>query len=527
MAIFTFDQAVKKAGIKPEEVTSLGVVPPVIEKPRIGILLEEIQKAGQQFATSFEKAETPLGKAAVIGTLPLRAAGVGARAIGQTIAEPLAPLAQKVFSALSPDAKEDLRRFGQALGEKLQQGKEKIDPEMYQSLSDIVEIAGFYTGGKGAQAGFEALKPTIETGIQTGKEIVERGFKTGLEKGKEIVETIKEVPSKVREKVTGIPTGERDFQARVQLVTPKATMKGIEEGAPVGYSKGIIPKGKVEGIRDPRIVEIANATEGILKEGDTAISGVNKVEKAIEDTSEIVIKPFLSRNPVPLYYDNFIKKLELVSPSKSFKRDSTAFQTYNETRELLINKVGNALRDMSRRQGDFKNLTDFNDVWDSRKMIDSIEEAQLKVLDFGTPEYTGIKSAVQDFRKAHTDFILDSLAYPGQMEQLLKVEDFFKLYKARGGSISSPEQAIELVKQFGISNTSDDIARSAFFRDKMKELNLLYEAKANLRTNVPREIGKTKFQVQHPTATKVIKRGAQAVGIGAAGGLGLEVIAGD
>jgi hypothetical protein len=310
---------------------------------------------------------------------------------------------------------------------------------------------------------------------------------------------------------------ERKAQAVIDLVSPKATpVKGAKALAGgMGEAPGVFTKGKIDYSMNPSIVRAANAVQDIVKPGKSYIDNTNRVYNAISDLSENTIKPFLSANPAPFNFADLRKSMELTTPRDTLKANPTAFKTYNSVRESLLNDVEGYLK----QSGNTSNSTDFNELWNARKVVDNRIQAELGDKTFGTPQYAGVKAAARDFRNGLNQFMFNSLANPGKMEDVNKYADFLKTARSRGISIPNESDAMQALQhEFGVNQDQEASAKAAFFKDSLDKLNSMYEAVGNMAPKAYKEVGKTSYQLwlkNHPLLAKVGGGAAAALGAGA------------
>lgn len=314
--------------------------------------------------------------------------------------------------------------------------------------------------------------------------------------------------------------GKKALSAIADVVAPKITpvkgSKDLVSGASKMEVPGMFSKGKVSYEENPRTQKVVDAVKDVWDTSAATVSkNFNNVQEAVEDTAENVVKPFLSQNKVPFNFQDFRDRLTLVKPSTSLKSDKAAFETYGRVREEILDDVANFIR----RQGEVEGVTDMNALWDARKILDAKINAELKGT-FGTPQYTGAKAAAADMRRAFKDFIVDSISNPGQAGTMNKFYDFLQTARSKGIDIRNEGDAIEaLRKQFGINDFDEDVAKAAFYSDKMEKMNLMYEALTNMAPKALSEAGKSVPQIwmkEHPLAAKALG----LLGGGALAGLG-------
>lgn len=308
----------------------------------------------------------------------------------------------------------------------------------------------------------------------------------------------------------------RATQDLIEIVSPKITpVKGAKD---IASGKGVAPSlfktGRIDQSEVPFVQKAAEAVRGVVKKGKSFIDNVNSVLGKIEDVSENAVRPFLSQNKVPFHFENLRNKLQLVQPDDVLKADPGAFKTYGEVRERLLQSFYNQLN----KSGNKLASTDYNELWDARKALDSQIQRELGDKIFGTPQFTGVKAAARDMRRAFSEFIVDGLQYPGQMERVNQLQDFIQVARGKGIDIPNEGEAVKLLqRQFGLTAGEADVARAAFFRDSMERMNAMYDAVTNMSPKAVQEIGKTGYQLwmkNHPLLKEVLKGGAFATGAG-------------
>lgn len=304
----------------------------------------------------------------------------------------------------------------------------------------------------------------------------------------------------------------KQLESSIESVMPKRTptvKASGERSNPTG------PLGKIKPVpttRDAQVGKTVNEIPGYAK-AKTLTEKENVVKGEIANRSENVVKPFLEKNPVPFHAADYRKYMELnVKPSARFSANPRAQAAY----ERVINQGIDIVDQSLKNTGEKLNSTNFDEIWNARKAF--AQAADKESLDYteGSDGKLGVEAAVEDFYKAHGDFIADSIGNPGQIEQINKATDFLQEYEARGNKISSAEQAKALLKQFNIKTDDDSVANAAFFRNQMREIANMYEASGNLAKKAGSEEGSTiisRFEKAHPTLTKA--------------GIGLAAIAAD
>lgn len=367
------------------------------------------------------------------------------------------------------------------------------------TAADVLSIGTYGKATAGMKTG--ELGKAIPSAITLGQK--------GVQAGQQVVQN---VGTSMAEN-----TAKKETAKIIDIVAPKLTpVKGAKIlTTGVGEAPGLLKKASVDFSTNPSIQRAAEAVKGLVKPGASYIENTNNVYKGIKDISENTVKPFLSSNPVPFNFQDLRKSFELISPKSSLKADGEAYQTYNRVRESLLNDVYHQLN----KSGNKLSSTDFNELWDARKVIDSKIQDELGGKVFGTPQYAGVKAAARDFRNGLNKFITDSLANPGNVERVNQFTDFLKTARSKGIDIANEGDAYKaLESRFGINQSEADVAKAAFFRDSLDKMSSMYEAVGNMAPKAYQELGKNKYELwlkAHPLLSKAVGGAATAAGFGA------------
>lgn len=239
-------------------------------QPKRDYLKEEVQKVVKP--ELFEK-QTPLaGRAAIVGTLPLRATGAGLRATGKIIAKPLSrsiegisdvisniPLVQKFATSRTGEGiLVGAGQLSQIASSKLDQLRDTIGEENYQSLKDTIEIAMAITGQRTAKPAVSAAATAAEqaamratSGVGGAAAATTQAIKGATEAVGGFARGVKAVTTGAAEAVAQIPSrvainvAEKQAAREViQQLPTKVAQKAAKSGVDVADIKTIlqIPK---------------------------------------------------------------------------------------------------------------------------------------------------------------------------------------------------------------------------------------------------------------------------------------------
>lgn len=321
---------------------------------------------------------------------------------------------------------------------------------------------------------------------------------------------------------------QKAFEQIVDTVAPrvrndKTTRSLLTSGKATQEAPGLFREAKTSFMNDERVVQIAQATESIIDPKKNIAQNFNAVSDEISDIAENKVKPFLSENKVPFNFEDLRNRLNLVEPTGSLKSDPSALKNYNRVREEILDDMAGFLR--SKTAGP-ENMTDMNELWNARKVLDQKIFDELGDATFGSAQYTGVKAAARDMRTAFANFITDSLTNPGQAEEVNRFYEFMKVAKSRGIDIRNEKDAIKLLRQqMGIQDIPENVAKGAFYKYAMDQMNLMYEAMENMAPKVLAQEGKNKLQLlakQYPALNWLIG----GVGAGVVGTIGIRATGG-
>jgi hypothetical protein len=166
--------------------------------------------------------------------------------------------------------------------------------------------------------------------------------------------------------------------------------------------------------------------------------------------------------------------------------------------------------------------------WDARKIIDTVYNDATKGKAFTDESLQGAKAGYASLRGTFKDFLSESFRYPGQMDKVNAVNEFLKTPQAMkmnkaGWSVPDIES------QFGLTPNPTSVKNADLWNAHMDTLSGLYKAQDTLASKISSEkslTGLGAFQVKHPLVSGILKTGAEAAGVGAAGGTAYGLLSG-
>lgn len=307
----------------------------------------------------------------------------------------------------------------------------------------------------------------------------------------------------------------------IDIVQPSFTKKEAigafeKAGVPGGMQKvGIL--GKYKYTPNQYDVDVANSIKNTVSKSKGPLDNIVEINKKISNVAEKEITPFLSNNKVPFNFEDFINYTKRVTPEPSLQSQVDALPTYNRVVTRLTDEVANELR----KTKNVDNLTDMGELWRARQKIDDIIQEELGSVTFDTPQYKGVRAAARDFRDTMNDFIADSIANPGQMENLIQIDNFIAQARKRGVDISNVAETKKALKKFyGLDNVPEQEIKAALFKSRIKDLSRAYEARARIAENNFRLMDKNAIQrwiKQNPNKWKTLKIAGGLIGLGTIG----------
>ena len=337
----------------------------------------------------------------------------------------------------------------------------------------------------------------------------------------------------------------RAEKSLTEALTPRITGKGyikaagaVKPAEPSIFGKAGIDGDATKDVQRAKtaIMNVADTlgkkTKDIIKSGAAqATKNFNRVTDTIGEYAQNVVKPFLQKSGVDYNFADLRKALELVKPSNDLKGE--ALQTYNETREQILNAVANKVSSQTKGA---KNLTTLRslvsgdgsvpqkvtggdtDFWDARKIIDDIGNETTKGKLFGSDAHTGASKAWADIRAGYKNYLSDAFRYPGQMENVNKANEF--LSNSQTAAMDKTGWNIEdFEKQFGLKASETTAGAQKQWDSFMENLEGLYKGRSSIATKLNTERGKSTLQIlakEYPGVAKA----AGAAALGAAGAVG-------
>ena len=319
----------------------------------------------------------------------------------------------------------------------------------------------------------------------------------------------------------------------------KAALEGKVQGPGMFSGAGIVPE-EMKGAQKA-FNAVKTASEALGKKPSQIIKGgvgqdTNNLNRLItlgKEYAQKVVSPFVQESGVSYNFTDLKKALELVEPPKGLKGKGLEawYRMKQSTIDSISNKIGPDVRGITsisefRKRVDGseipkKVLKGDEDFWDARKMIDDIYETETRGKVFGDEALSGAKDGYRDLRAAFKDYLGEAYRYPGQMEQVNRLNEFLRTPQVREMD-KTGWNLDDLEKQFGLQRSLENEAKAAQWEQHMETLSGIYDAQKSIATKVGQERGMTKmgaFAKRHPIIRGLVKTGgkaaAEGTGIGA------------
>ncbi len=302
----------------------------------------------------------------------------------------------------------------------------------------------------------------------------------------------KEAAKKDLDKVAEYTRPVLDASEKAKL---KSEFRPTESGGLFGLGDKKFQLGEQDRLRAQAVKDI------IDPKMSKADENIDLIHKNIDQEYKNEMIPFLRENPVPYdpmdlnrYLDN-----KMVPPT-FLKNNPENFANFKD----LKSKALSVLKQFPNNQ---------EGVQQARTAIDRMitEEFGPLIWDKTMAQSSPMRQAVLKLRTALNDFTHDSIRVR-DINTLNKVEDFLKVAQKRGIKIDDVEAVKEeILREFGTEILPENELKAIIFRNKLKNMNLKFEAAENIWDNSAKEVGKSKFQnlTKDPTV-----RTAAGIGVG-------------
>lgn len=419
-------------------------------------------------------------------------------------AAPATAIIQKLASFLPKNSDPTmLEKVGQPLNEWAIQ-----HPEAAKNLTNVFTLATAAGGGEEATG----LKTTVGEGVDAVKNSVTDSVssaKDALAARSSTKAAAKEQASLKQSTESVMPHMDKDQRMGDLLDLDKDVKReGVlgtskTQQTPEDAERGAIAHEYVKGAKDPVAVR-------------------NALVKGIKDTSN-ERDAFSDTNKTPSNFADMRDYLEANNtPSSNLKSEPGAEEAYNRVTQKALDTVYKTMKSSAEESGDFGALSSGKDIRQARIEIDQQIKNELNENTFGTPQYKGVKAAAIDTRNLLNRMEEDLQRYPGQMEQLNKYNADVATLREKGISTNAkgevtPEAQQALKDKYGLKSTPESEANATKLATYNKKMSSLYDSLYNVAEKYQSSVGKNKIQEaakNHPVATKVIKAGAKATGLG-------------
>lgn len=248
-------------------------------------------------------------------------------------------------------------------------------------------------------------------------------------------------------------------------------------------------------VPDVQDIERGQAAAPYIGNAKDPVQQVQNLNAGIKDMSDKT-DAFLDANAAPANFEDMRTYMETNRPTENLKNDPGADEAYTRVTNGALDTLYSTMKKTAGETGDFSANTSGADIRKARIAIDAQIQKELGENTFGTPQYRGVKAAAIDTRNMLNRMSEDMLRYPGQMENLNKLNDFVSASKSRGIDVDMNDPAVrtQLEKSFGLTASPENEAKAQALADVHKQMSHLYDYKENVRDKYQSKIGKNKIQ---------------------------------
>lgn len=273
--------------------------------------------------------------------------------------------------------------------------------------------------------------------------------------------------------------------------TLRNTLPSSAPGKGGAVRTGIL--GKSTPVANAQDIARGTTADPFVRGSSDPLAHIGNVNQAIINESNAT-NDFLDSKTAPSHFKDMIDYLETNRPTNSLQKDPGAEDSYNRATQDAIDTLYKTMKNSAKVSGDFGPQTSGTPIRQARIAIDQQISDELGKNTFGTPQYKGIKAAEIDIRNLLNRMNEDMLRYPGQLENLNKMNNFISQAKERGIDIdlTNPQTKSQLESSFNLNPTGDaDAQKLATQHEKMDQL---YDARDNLIDRYQNSLGKNRVQ---------------------------------
>lgn len=271
----------------------------------------------------------------------------------------------------------------------------------------------------------------------------------------------------------------------------RASLPGTPEGGVV--RKGLLGASTI--VPDAEDIERGTTAHPFIQGTNDPVAKIQNLNQGIKDTSTQT-DDFLDKNATAANFEDMRNYMETNKPSSILQKDPAAAESYNRATQDALDTLASTMKETQKATGNFGPQTSGADIRKARIAVDAQISKELGESTFGTPQFKGIKAAEIDTRNLLNRMSEDMLRYPGQLENLNKMNDFVSASKGRGIDVDMNDPTIksQLESTFGLKSTPETEASAKALSDAHKKMSYLYDSRDNLIDKYQNKIGKNKIQ---------------------------------
>lgn len=416
MAIFTFQEALKKTGTKPNEVKSLGLGSMPSEQPKkqgfFADAVSDLDQIGPDIRSDFGKAKEKVQgalDAGVDGKIPLTQAAAQAFALGAGgFSDILGSIFKGVTKAALPQGAEDKTKeivkgiatpiMNSELAKEIADKYNALDEDKKREIDSVIGIGKFVSDFTGIGVAGKAAKPGVKLAVEGAEGAIDLA-KKGVGAAADLAAPVLDAAGNVIKGTKDVAEMALDSAGRIPNkiavnVAEKQAKKEAIKALPTETAK----QAAKDGIEIPDINTVLKTAEAVPEQKSLA--------KQLIDSAKTFAKDKSKTDPIEIIGRPIVQRLKILDKARE--------------------KVGKALGEASKKLGDVTTKDLGGPVFNALKKVPGLQGITVSpkgILDFAktTLSTSMTKSDRQAIQKAFLDSIKGG---SGEQKHLLRQEIF-------------------------------------------------------------------------------------------------------
>lgn len=300
-------------------------------------------------------------------------------------------------------------------------------------------------------------------------------------------------------KVLAGSTLNKSIQDAMPLENKATRIDALRSSLPSDANGGVTRKGLLgTSAIQPSAEDVARGTaaDPYISKSTDPVKQIQNLNQGIIDESKNT-DTFLDQNAAPANFEDMRNYVESNNvPDANLQKDPGAYENYQRATQNGLDTLAKVMSDASKESGDYGPQVSAAIIRKARIDIDQQIAKELGESTFGSPQYKGIKAAELGMRNTLNRMSEDMLRYPGQLENVNKMNDFISAAKGRGIEVdmTNPQVRTQLETKFGLQATPEGEAAAQKLAAQHKKMSYLYDSRDNMIDKYQRKIGKNKIQ---------------------------------